>query len=323
MPSAAEPRYRRLLLLLVAGLAAATGAFVSTGNATAASPTMPTSMVITGITSSVAAPAGTPSGAVPYVLVEAGGTFDVTVAFYNGTTPAAFNSDTTLKITSTAGTLSPATGVAPAKATSVTLTTSLASAANQVGLTVTVASGPAKGLTTGEPNSAQRFDVLSDLRFEDSSADFQQGIGGETNCANATRADPVCGLLLLPSGAVSSQVLLSLGVCDATYANCGSNKGVVVQALANLSGLYPRSTPATLVIKCDKTLCGTGAIQSKLVNFSLLGNAALGAAPACPAKGTVGDLQTACVDYVQSKRDGSGDTHLYLLFVQDIRGSIG
>jgi hypothetical protein len=311
------------LLLLVACLAAGVGAFVSTSNATAASPPRPTSMVITGISSPVVAPAGTPSGAVPYVLVEAGGTFDVTVAFYDGTTPAAFSSDTTLKITSTAGTLSPATGVAPGKATSVTLTTSLASPANQVGLTVTVASGPAKGLTTGAPNSAQRFDVLSDLRLEDSTTGFQQGIGGDTDCANATRADPVCGILILPNGATSSQVLLSLGACDTTYAKCGSTKGVVVQALADLSGLYSRSAPATLVIKCDKTVCGTGAIQSKVVNFSLLGNAALGAAPACPAKGTVGDLQSACVDYVQSKRDGAGDTHLYLLFAQDIRGSIG
>lgn len=314
---------RALALLLVAGLTAAVGAFVSTGNATAASPKTPTSMVITAITSSVAAPDGTPSGAVPYVLVEAGGSIDVTVAFYIGTTPAAFNSDTALTITSTAGTLSPATGVAPGKSTSVTLTTSVASAANQVGLTVTVASGPAKGLTTGPPISAQRFDVLSNLRFANSSADFQEGIGGDANCANATEDAPVCGILVLPDGAASSQVLLSLGACDTTYAKCGSTKGVVVQALANLSGLYSRSAPATLVIKCDRTLCGTGAIQSKVVNFSLLGNAALGAAPACPAKGTVGDLQTACVDFVQSKRDGSGDTHLYLLFAQDIRGSIG
>jgi hypothetical protein len=30
-----------------------------------------------------------------------------------------------------------------------------------------------------------------------------------------------------------------------------------------------------------------------------------------------------CVDYVQSKRDGSGDTHLYLLTDQDLRGGIG
>jgi hypothetical protein len=30
-----------------------------------------------------------------------------------------------------------------------------------------------------------------------------------------------------------------------------------------------------------------------------------------------------CVDYVQSKRDGSGDTHLFLLTDRDLRGGIG
>jgi hypothetical protein len=30
-----------------------------------------------------------------------------------------------------------------------------------------------------------------------------------------------------------------------------------------------------------------------------------------------------CVDYVQSKRDGSGDTHLYLLTDRDMRTGIG
>ncbi len=149
------------------------------------------------------------------------------------------------------------------------------------------------------------------------------GIGGDDNsCTQATTANPVCGVLVLPYGAPSG-VLLSLGACDTTYAKCGSTKGAVVQALVDLSGgSYSKTSPATLVVKCDKSLCGGGAIQNVHLNFSFDGNTPLAPASACPAKSTVGPDQEACVDYVQSKRDGSGDTHLYLLFARDLRGGI-
>jgi hypothetical protein len=97
----------------------------------------------------------------------------------------------------------------------------------------------------------------------------------------------------------------------------------VVQTLANLTGLYPKDDPATVIMKCDKTLCGTGAIRDVFLNFSLLGDASLARAAACPRKNTIGTDQVACVDYVQSKRDGSGDTYLYLLLTRDARVSVG
>ena len=125
--------------------------------------------------------------------------------------------------------------------------------------------------------------------------------------------------------ATSPQVLLSLGACTGTadpYAKCNA-RGVVVQTLANLTGLYPKDDPATVIMKCDKTLCGTGAIQALFLNYSLLGDASLTKAEACPRKNTIGADQDACVDYVQSKRDGFGDTHLYLLLTRDARVSVG
>ena len=59
------------------------------------------------------------------------------------------------------------------------------------------------------------------------------------------------------------------------------------------------------------------------MNFSADGNDALTAArgralPRTPS----GRERRACVDYVQSNRDGSGDTHLYVLFGQDARVSV-
>ena len=87
----------------------------------------------------------------------------------------------------------------------------------------------------------------------------------------------------------------------------------MVQTLANLTGLYPKDDPATVIMKCDKTLCGTGAIQAQFLNFSLRATLRWpGPRRARPRTRSAAD-QVACVDYVQSKRDGSGDTHLYLL----------
>ncbi len=301
--------------------------------ATAAN-TAPVKIIIDSVTSGITPPGGTPDGAVPYVLVEAGGQFSVNVHFEDATgAPAAFTNDTTLAITSNRGTLTPSTGVAPRGQTSVTLTTSLAEPANQVSLTVAVAGGKAaRTVTPGTSSTDQLFDVVSELRFEDSAEgqSFRQGIGGDAECTTATRANPVCGIVILPKGATSPQVLLSLGVCDSNYARCGSTKGSVVQTLADLTrpdntNLYTQTAPATILMKCDKSLCGTGSIQSKTLSFSREGNAPLETAPACPAKGVVGPDpdDIACVDYVQSKRDGSGDTHLYLLFTEDARVSVG
>ena len=312
----------RLAVALALCLTAALGGLVTTA-ATAASPA-PVRIVIDDVTSSVSAPEGTAPDAVPTVLVAAGQTFSIHVSFYDVTgAPASFNNDTTLAISSNRGTLTPATGIAPKGATSATLDTSLASAVNQVALTVSVAGRRTSDVVPGTSSPGQLFDVVSQLRFEDSTSNFQKGIGGDSNCTTATKDAPVCGIVILPNGAASSQVLLSLGACDSTYAGCGSPKGSVVQTLFADGGLYSKTSPATLLIKCDKSLCGGGSIQNVKVNFSLTGNEALGAAPPCPAKATIGADQDACVDYVQGKRDGAGDSYLYLLFAHDLRGGIG
>lgn len=328
-PDAAPQRRRFALLLAALGSVLAILA-ATVASAAADSYPRPATIVIDSITSDAhQAPAGTPDGSVPYVLVQAGDTFQVHVSFHDATgAPAAFSKDTPLTITSNQGTLSQTTGIAPKGATSATLDTSLLQPANQVSLTVATGSKSAGTVASGtsDPNT-QLFDVLSEIRPFNGTApavSFQGGIGGDDeSCANPTSANPVCGVLVLPHGAQSSQVLLSLGQCDTTYAGCGSTRGSVVQVLADLGGLYTRTDPAELVVKCDKSLCGSGAINKQTLSFSLSGNDPLAEAPACPAKGTVGADQQACVDYVQSTRDNSDDTLLYLLFPDDMRGSVG
>ncbi len=322
-------RRRRGVLTLVLCLVAALGGVV-TGTATADAP--PAAITITGITSDTAVPPGLPDGAKPYVLVTTGQAFVVSVSVKkaNGQ-PATFKTDVPLELSASAGTQPPSTGVLPAGRSTTTLTGTVDVAANRVSLTVKAAGPSAVGVMPGTSTPTQLFDVLSALRSATSTQNFAQGIGGDGSCTSATEANPVCGTVVLPRGAVpladgsASQVLLSLGACAGTtdpYARCNA-RGAVVQTLANLTGLYPKNDPATVIMKCDKTLCGTGAIQSTVLNYSLLGDSSLTRAEACPRKNTIGGKQDACVDYVQSKRDGSGDTHLYLLLTRDARVSVG
>ena len=180
-----------------------------------------------------------------------------------------------------------------------------------------------------------RFDVLTDvstpLDGQNGNA-FQAGFGGNDGCADATEAAPVCEIVLLPRGA-GSDVLLTVGACDtdvsSLYAPCftgatGTVGGAVLQALfAQPSTPYSVDSPATVVVKCDKSLCGGGPIRNLTVTYSLGGNSPLAAADPCPAKNTMATAGVPCVDYVQSKRDGAGDTHLYLLTDRDIRTGIG
>ena len=167
-------------------------------------------------------------------------------------------------------------------------------------------------------------DFLSELRLQPSVAGspFVGGIGGQADCATVTSADPVCGSLQLPQGATSSQVLLSRGLCDAAYAGCGSTRGSVVQFLADLGGLYSKTSPARMIVRCDKSLCGNRGLTKIRLNYSLLGNAALGPAPACATKNRIGQSQEVCVDYRSSSRDNAGDSHLHLLLTHDARISV-
>lgn len=320
---------RRPFLILLASLAMALAGVGLQAGVAAGGPPMPVRIEVDRIFSGVTAPVGTPGTAVPSVLVEAGQSFSIEVSFFDAEgAPASFNKDTTLSIDTNTGTQnrpSATTGTAPGGATSATLTTSLPMPANQVEVMVGVpnAKGP-HAVTPGTSSPDQRFDVLRDLEFHASApgTPFATGIGGDAGCTEATAADPVCGVALLPNGAQSDQVLLSLGLCDTTYAGCRSSSGSVVQALADLTGLYTKTAPAAILVRCDKSLCGQGPLQATELSYSLLGNAAMTTAPACPGKNTIGETQEACVDYVQSNRDNAGDSLLYLLFTEDVRTSI-
>jgi hypothetical protein len=330
---AAQPttagRSRRVALVLasVVSLLAAVGLMTSSP---ATAGTAPASIRIDSVTSDIQAPTGTPTGAVPVVLAKIGTPVHVHVSLYDSSgLPTSFTKDTVVTVTSTGnrGGLTQPIKTVPANDPTPTIDVSFTQAANGIVLTATVGKGgnAFSDTTLGETDKV--FDVakLIDPPYGATpGTSLRQGIGGDTACQNATSTEPICGVLVLPHGAQTSGVLLSEGVCDDTVVPCRSTtKGSVVQALADLSGLYSNADPATLIMKCDKTLCPGGAIQSYHVLFSRDAAGGLRQADPCPAKGTLGPGQDACVDYVQSTRDNSGDTHLYLLFTGDMRGSVG
>jgi hypothetical protein len=331
---------RRHVALLVAGCLAIALGFAAVTPAVAGKPSgggtvlpVPSSIVVVAVTSDFTRGTAFPGDALPSVVVQAGGTLTVDVRFQDANgAAAAFKKDTALRIATNVGTLSSTTGKALKGQSTAQITTSVTSVVNRVVLTV---SAPAAA-TVPSPGSSVTFDVLSEIRPNipaTSGSAFEAGIGANADCVSAEPATPVCGIVRLPRGS-STNVLLSVGACDvdpdpvAPYAPCyeGPNGpgGAVVQSLFTQPAVpYSIGSPATIVLKCDKTLCGTGSIQGLTVLFSLNGNDPLGAPEACPAKGVMATPGEPCVDYVQSKRDGSGDTHLFLLTDRDIRTGIG
>jgi hypothetical protein len=153
----------------------------------------------------------------------------------------------------------------------------------------------------------------------------------DSSCVAPTALVPNCGQLLLPNGA-SGHVTLSVGSCDG-LGPCKTGDGadaLVVTAIANFKDaqgnpLYSNTSPATLIIACDKALCRETAngVPKIPVIYTLDNTGPLDkVAQPCPAKGVIGnDQQGVCVDYVSSSRS-QGDLYLHLLFNIDMRGSL-
>jgi hypothetical protein len=164
-------------------------------------------------------------------------------------------------------------------------------------------------------------DVQAVLGFKD----LKPGKAGSVDsCVGMTAAQPTCATLVLPNGANGRAVLTEQSCRDSF--TCRADNGVtslLVNGVADLGTLYSRTNPATLIVGCDKSVCGNGGVSSFQLLAQLKLDLAPGLAPACPSKGQIDPSGPAyCVDYVQSKRDNAGDTWLYLLFADDVRGSL-
>jgi hypothetical protein len=256
----------------------------------------------------------------PPVITSIGNSVTVTVSLWTSsaqTTAAVFTKDTDVMVTS--GGVS-VTRTFPAGASSQPFTTgAFTSAVNNTTVTVSF-----PGLTGKKSvpaaSSPTRFDVLTFVTADTAGAGYTRSVGRSgADCDGKVDAqNPYCATVLLPQGAGS--VVLGTGACDGTdYTDCDRATSYVFELLAELSDYSPTS-PATVILSCDKLYCGQGAIKRNVPSFSSSGNGDLADLPGCPAKG-VALASGACVDYVQSTRDNAGDTHLYVLFARDARMS--
>jgi len=151
----------------------------------------------------------------------------------------------------------------------------------------------------------------------------------DPNCGDATGAptleEPTCGHLLTTGAA--GDVVMSVGSCKdltpnsepprcRTISNTTALIVTVNADIQHLPGEY-----STVILSCDKVLCGGAGVPKLPVIYTFDNNGDLTqTAPACPSKNNIGNFEV-CVDYVQSMRS-DGDLYLVVLLDHDWRGSM-
>lgn len=230
------------------------------------------------------------------------------------------------------------------RATTVSLTVAASGPDPAVTVTTSVAKYVTTGSFTGLLRSAAANDVLLTVTAQDDlglvgtlninvldksvtvpkSANVTlTGIGGGGGpgvpCV-ATPADQTCGDLRLPeTGGVLSDQFLSQGLCPVGIP-CRRTGPYSMQAIVAIdSATYNRANPIEFVAKCDKTLCPGKGVKDYGVYVQVFANTPPVLSPPCAAKGVVGSDQDFCTDYIQSKRDGAGDVHLYVEARDDLK----
>jgi hypothetical protein len=270
--------------------------------------------------------------AVPKVLIQAGGSFTLTVSL--SPSDATFKKATQIDLTpsldpvvggSPHGTFSPSTITFPAGVPSASFPVSYSAADNGVILTATVDS-PNEKVAAG---STEPFDVVSTLLLlAHDNPQLATGVGvGDSSCSRAT-TEPECGIVVLPNGIDSPKAAFTLGRCTPALLRC-TNGSQVIQFIADLGTRYSPINPATLIVRCDKQLCRNtnNGIRAFTLKVSQSASGPLDrVSQPCAAKGIadnglLNNDDTFCTDYVQSHRDNSGDLLLYLLFTEDMRAS--
>jgi len=323
--SSSTRRRRGVAILSVLATGLAMGGLVAQ-SASAAPPPPPTSLRVVVATNvdDVPQTSGTPA-----LLVEALKDVPVTVTLLDDAgqpVVASKSRDTVVRITTPSGGPGLVGGsgqvVVPGDSSSGTGTVRLAATGNDVTMSGLVVGGVKTVL--GLTGTSSSFDVIRAPRLvtpaNPSGAVLVNSEGLEGAECTATPTEPTCFDLYLPNG-LTGGAFFAKGACDAN-AGCASSKQLGL-VLADFAATHSNASPATLVVKCDKTLCPGGGVSSYGLQVSLDGDGPLPAtnAPACSSKGVIQSGEEFCVDYVQSKRDGSGDTYLYLLLTRDVRPS--
>ncbi|HEX4977214.1 MAG TPA: hypothetical protein VFV40_05045 [Nocardioides sp.] len=261
--------------------------------------------------------------------VVQGETFDVALAFLDrqGRPAPLSSSSPTLVTVALDGQSLGTTEVQAGAVVATVAAAGILDAARDVRLTAVAATSPRPLSGVSDP-----FDVL--LESVDVTGTTSVGDTTDDGC-DPNPGRPVCGDLVPPANGFVGSAYLSLADCVALRTDARDCKQSYVQPLLDFvpaAGSLP--PPATLLMKCDKTLCGGGAINKKVLKVTLSSDPDSEfygvdvTAPACPAKGVVAydparpyeeGNRPFCTDYVQSTRDVAGDTILVLVFVVDAK----
>jgi hypothetical protein len=162
---------------------------------------------------------------------------------------------------------------------------------------------------TAVSDNASRGEALD---LEDSNC----GAGGAP-----TSAEPNCGHLL--TAGAEGLVVMSVGSCQGlgSCRQVGETTALVVTLSADIVPL-PNNPHSTMILSCDKDLCGGSGVPKIDVFYTFNNDGDLLPEPAldCPAKDVLGPGQEICVDRVQSTRS-AGDLYTYVLFAHDVRMS--
>jgi hypothetical protein len=313
------------LLLVGAGLV------VGPTGAVAAPPLPAVAVAITSIVNTTQGVTIPTTPGAPAALLKANDQFTLTATLVNrngGAVAVSNSQDTTITLTAAnaawvAGSV--LTAIVPAKGTTATFTgIALASSTGDVTLTATASGFDAALLL--KPGSTRQFDLLKGINEVSIPAGSgslkvsQYGVGAPCQVGDGGTVPQTCAELVAPNG-VTSNAVFTTATC--LTANCATGNDTLLQVLANLPPTPAGSrTPAgTIIMTCDKTLCGNGGVTSFIVQASLAGGGALAPAPSCKKKGLLNSSTAACLDYVSSTRDNAGDVHLFLQIPFDARTS--
>jgi hypothetical protein len=133
-----------------------------------------------------------------------------------------------------------------------------------------------------------------------------------------TSSEPTCGHLITTGAA--GAVVMSVGSCEdaGPCRTSGGTTALVVTVNADIQ--HSQGDHSTVILACDKVLCGGTGVPKLPVIYTFDNNGDLtNTAKSCPRKNDLGSLEI-CVDYVQSMRSES-DLYLYVLFNHDLRMS--
>ena len=309
------------VLLLVAGVFAGAVAASPSGAAPPGGGVQTTLVQSPPTTTNTADLAGAPADAIPGVLAQKQVTpilTTLTVSDGSELTKGTVVNLTAVKLTASgevaaSGTFTPASFTVPTRGASFPISVTYSAADTNV-----VIKAALKKATSSSPGPgySDPFDVVDTLKFAPK-GDPTLGTGfGAAECTSSTPAK-VCGVVLLPKGIASAAAALSSGVC----ADSGCTGAEEVQFIAGLDGLYSKTAPATLLLRCDKSKCGGKGVANYTAKIALSSIGGLTDSPACPSKGVLGDGHF-CTDYVSSHRDNAGDLILEVLFDIDMRGTM-